>query len=133
MLLQRNSDCADRIKVIHLLRDTREKFNSHLHLQTFRFYKYTNGIKKFINLCCSRILQDITLRKKIETNVANNLSKAVEEIYDFIIKGKAPIEVDDLVSVLLHHMKKQAANTAVMKSKSSHTAGALKSQLSVQD
>ena len=92
MLLQRNSGCADRIKVIHLLRDSRGTCNSDLHLPTFRFYimyKYTNEMTKCINLCCSRILQHITLRKKLETfhpssflelhyeNVANNLSKAV--------------------------------------------------------
>ena len=148
MLLQRNSECADRIKVIHLLRDPRGKFNSHLHLPTFRFYimyKYTREIKQFINLCCSRMLQDITLRKKLETfypssflelhyeQIANNFSKAVEEIYDFILKDRAPPAVNDFISVLRHHKMKKGVNRAVMKSNSSQRAVAWKSQLSVQD
>ena len=65
-LIDENKDCADMIKVLHLLRDPRGKFNSHMHLPGQPFRKNASGIKSVIDQVCSRIMQDIEIRKRLE-------------------------------------------------------------------
>ena len=97
ILLARNQDCTERIKVIHLLRDPRGIANSRRQIKAFA----PGGYREF----CPQIYEDIQLRKKLEKRykntflelfyeeVAKDPVKMANKVYDFTGKKNVPDSV----------------------------------------
>ena len=131
-------------RIFHLLRDPRGKINSHLHLPS-ALYNFNSGINDFINACCSRMMQDISVRKKLETlypnifmeihyeTIAEKLTPSVELMYRFIYKRSPPTEVYALVNALENHGRGERLVRAIRRDDSSQTAQSWTSKLNIND
>ena len=97
MLLARNQDCTERIKVIHLLRDPRGIANSRRQIKAFTPESY----RKF----CPQIYEDVQIRKRLEKRyqgtflevfyeeVVKDPIKMAHKVYDFTSEQTVPDSV----------------------------------------
>ena len=88
MLLEKNKDCTEQIKVIHLLRDPRGIANSRRQIKAFTL----QGYREF----CPQIYADIQIRKSLEKKyqstflevfyeeVAKDPVQMANKVYDFV-------------------------------------------------
>ena len=141
ILLDENKDCADRIKVIHLLRDPRGKANSHMHLPGEPYAKNPSGMENLVERFCARIMQDIHIRKKLEVkypntfrekhyqDIADHLHSNVEDIYDFVWKTKPPKEVYSWIKIMEDGDTSKRDTYGIKRNNSSQTARKWKTQL----
>ena len=111
-LLDRNIQCTERIKIIHLLRDPRGTINSRMHVPWYPHYNSSFRIKKDADRLCNRAMDDIRLRKKLELfyphsfmekhyhDMVDDFLKNSEEIYDFVFNTKPPREIYDFMRIV---------------------------------
>ena len=108
-LLDRNKECTNRFKIIHLLRDPRGTINSHLHVPWLPYHANPSGMRKVVDRLCNRAMDDIKLRKQLETmypysflekhyhDMVADFIRNSEDIYDFVFHAKPPAEIYDFI------------------------------------
>ena len=99
-ILHRNENCVSQIKIVHLLRDPRGRLNS-LHDCCGFNYSKTNKISSM----CHRQMKDVVIANKLKKSypgtflevqyeqLASDIAKVSENIYNFLFDSNVPIEV----------------------------------------
>ena len=112
-LLDRNVQCTDRIKIIHLLRDPRATIYSRINVPWYHLHNNTAGIKRDAYRLCNRVMNDIQLRKNLEIfypssfmekhyhDMVGDFLRNSEDIYDFVFNGKPPREIYDFIRIVI--------------------------------
>ena len=139
VILDNNAPCADRIKVVHLLRDPRGKENSHIRLPHPKFSREGPTIfEKF----CPRIYRDVQVRKQLEKkyrntflemhyeDVAENPVDAARRLYSFALNSDVPRTVIKWYSnISQDYFVRQESHYGLIRKNSTTTSQAWKTQL----